>query len=195
MDGNFKLIVIILGIITLISLIFAIFGLVAYTKSNQNNLITNSSDNSQSEYISTSSTSDQEFCIPCSQKGGTSYVGVDGKSVPCNSIANYLTTPNGQTALIAAMAQIPAGDHGFKFNTDGNSNTTNKLKNSINLAGNSGWNGTQNISNFTVNSIRIADTLYWPGGYWQGSSSNKSIIGNGVWTSNGGRFQFRDHYS
>ena len=93
--------------ISIISFILGILGLITFIKSfNKDNF----------QAASTS------YCIPCSENGN-SYKGVDGTSIPCSTIPDYLLTPNGQTALIAAMAKIPGGNHNFKFDTSGNAGT------------------------------------------------------------------------
>lgn len=66
---------------------------------------------------SISSTANQEFCIPCTENGN-SYTNVDGNSVQCTTIVDYLTTTDGKNALIAAMEKID-NTNTFNFNING----------------------------------------------------------------------------
>ena len=106
MIGNYKLLIIILGIITLIMLIFGIFGFIAYTKL--------SNEKFQS--------ADKSYCIPCVNSTGNSYNNVDGTTIPCKTIPEYIESQTGQETLINALKKIP-NDVTFDFNITGNAAT------------------------------------------------------------------------
>ena len=129
MIENYKIINIVSGIIIIISLIFCIFGLIAYTKLSNEKFQNSNISTFKNSIPLISSSSNQDYCIPCTGKGNT-YTDVDGKSVQCNTIANYLTTPDGKNTLIAAMKNID-DTKTFNFNIKGNAfknQPANKLK-------------------------------------------------------------------
>ena len=118
MNGNVKLILIILGITTLISLIFGIFSLIAYTKSTKHGDNSNLENENTINYLSSSNSprSNKSYCLVCSQDGGKSYKGVNGESLPCNSFSEYMMTDEFDDAMRSALYSYdptynPKGNH------------------------------------------------------------------------------------
>ena len=53
--------------------------------------------------------SSQNFCIPCTDGSGNKMSLPDGTSVNCNSLADFLKTPDGIEALKGGLSAIPKG--------------------------------------------------------------------------------------
>lgn len=139
----------------------------AYTKLSNEKFQNSNFSTFENNISSISSTANQEFCIPCKGNGNT-YTDVDGKSVQCNTIANYLLTTDGKNALIAAMQNIE-NTNTFKFNISGNAATATNAKDAL---------GTGNIL-YSPSSYNCGGSTYQPGFAAKSSTSYFEYVSKG----------------